>query len=199
MYSIHPVVLIIVDFFSYASHLILYALLLPTNSIQKPVSYVSGWLSSLSWLGGVASGMFLSSQLIPALVALHRPEYQLQPWHSYLIMLAILSVVFTFDAYLTRYLPLLEVFVISLTAASFVAVLVALLVLSPKLSSTEVFQTFTPTTSTNLLQIMGSQALILYSFSHFQPGSQEWIEGLWSPRTPSSQYQCFLSLCVSSD
>lgn len=134
-------------------------------SMQKFLSYISGWLSTLSWLVGVASGIFLAANLIPVLANLQNSAYHPQPHHAYLITVAIVTTCFLVNGFLSKHLPQLEGFVFCFTVVAFVAIVIVLLVLAPtKLSGSEVFQTFsTDHSSTGTLEILAAQVLIFYS------------------------------------
>jgi hypothetical protein len=74
---------------------------------------------------------------------------------------------FIINGYLARHLPLLEGFALSFMVLAFVGVIATLLVLSPKLSGSEVFQSFTPSSelgSRQALELVASQLGIFYSF-----------------------------------
>lgn len=82
---------------------------LPVNSIWVQVGSTSlelivvpGWLSSLSWLVGVASAMFIASNLIPTLISVHDPSVITKPWHGYLFVVAICVFCFLVNAYFAK-------------------------------------------------------------------------------------------------
>ncbi|KAK3679543.1 hypothetical protein LTR78_001104 [Recurvomyces mirabilis] len=136
-------------------------------SIQRFSSYVSGWLSSLAWLVGVASAMFIAGNLIPTLISMGNPNFVPHPWHGYLFVVAICLFCFLVNGFLAKHIPLLEGFVLCFTIMAFVSIVIVYLVLSPKLSGSEVFQTFTPQSelgSVGTLELVSAQVLIFYSF-----------------------------------
>lgn len=49
----------------------------------------AGWLSSLSWLVGVASAMFIAGNLIPTLISMQDSSFVPKAWHGYLFVVAI--------------------------------------------------------------------------------------------------------------
>lgn len=156
----------------------------PRHGIDR----VPGWLSSVAWLVGVASPMFLSGNLIPALIAMEDPSFVPQPWHGYLFVMALSTSIFLINASLTKYLPLFEAFLISFTVLAFAGIIIAIcmyrkitrsekathlypantraVAVSPKLSGPEVFQTFTPRSELGYhgtLELISAQTLIFYS------------------------------------
>ena len=125
-----------------------------------------GWLSSLSWLTGVASAMFLAGNLIPTLISLAHPSFVPTVWQGYLFTVLICVICFLINGFLAKQLPKLEYAVICITIASFIVIVVVLLVMSPKLTGSEVFQTFTPSSelgSRGTLELISAQILIFYS------------------------------------
>jgi len=132
--------------------------------MQKFVSYISGWLSSLSWLVGVASAMFLAGNIIPTLISLEHPSFVPTLWQGYLFVVAICLTCFTVNGFLAKHLPLLEGFVLVFMLVAFFSLVVVLLVLSPKISGAEVFQSFTPDLgSVGTLELISAQILLFYS------------------------------------
>lgn len=86
----------------------------------------AGWLSSLSWLVGTSSALFLVGDLIPTLIALQNPSFVPQAWHGYLFSVAICLVCFVVNGFLAKHLPLLEAFVFCLTIAAFAVITIVL-------------------------------------------------------------------------
>lgn len=85
---------------------------------------VPGWLSSLSWLVGVASAMFIAGNLIPTLISMQDPSFVPKPWHGYLFVVAICVFCFLVNAWLSKYLPLVEGFVFCFTVLAFAAIVI---------------------------------------------------------------------------
>lgn len=132
--------------------------------------------------------MFIAGNLIPQLIALGQPGFIPTVWQGtyiydkaptrsksfvdatiltgYLFVVALCTICFLINGYLAKHLPLLEGFVFCLTIMVFVAIVIVLLVLSPKLTGSQVFQTFTPTSelgSVGLLELFSAQVLLIYS------------------------------------
>ena len=133
-------------------------------SLQRFLSYISGWLSSLAWACGVASGMFIIGNLIPALISLEHPDFVPHVWHGYLLVVLTCIICFLINGFFARHLPFLEKFVMVFTGLAFIVLIAVPLALSPKLSGAQVFQTFGDSVgSTGMLEIMSAQILIYYS------------------------------------
>lgn len=111
--------------------------------------------------------MFLAGNLIPSLISLGNPNFVPTLWQGYLFVVAICLICFLINGYLAKHLPLLEGFVLVFTILTFIAIVIVLLVLSPKQTGAEVFQTFTPSSvlgTDGMLSLIGAQVLIYYSF-----------------------------------
>ena len=137
------------------AHLITQQLISPT-----------GWLSALAWLVGAASSIFLPGDIIPAVAALAHPSYHPEPWHSYLVIVAVALLVYLINVYLVKYLPLLEGFIAAYMIIVFFSLIITLLVLSPtKNSAGVVFQSFEPIVggSNGIMALLSSQILLFFS------------------------------------
>lgn len=110
--------------------------------------------------------MFLAGNLIPACISLANPDFVPAPYQGYLFIVAIVLLCFLINGYLAKHLPLLEGFVFVFTVMAFVSIVIVLLVLSPKQTGSEVFQTFTPSAelgSVGALELVAAQILLIYS------------------------------------
>lgn len=136
--------------------------------MQKVLSYLSGWLSSLSWLVGVASGQFLAGNIVPALIAVQHPTFDPRPWHGYLMLLAFLATCFIVNAFFSKHLPSLEGIMLALYTVAYLSILITILVLSPKLTSSEVFQDFKPYDSLiTTRELIPAQVFLFYAIGGF--------------------------------
>lgn len=116
------------------------------KALQKPLSYTAGWLSALAWCCGVTSGVFITGNLIQAvIVELHPNKYTPEAWKGYLFVLAIAVIAGLINTFLSRALPRLEGIAFVLFVAGFVSIIVVMWVLSAgdELTTDEVFDTFT--------------------------------------------------------
>lgn len=136
--------------------------------MQKSLSYISGWLSSLSWLVGVASGQYLTGNIVPALVTLHDPTFTPDAWKGYVILMAFLAFCFVVNGYFSRYLHLVEGVLLFLVIVAYISVMVTMVVLSPKLSGTEVFTNFEPyDASVTTLEVIPAQVFLFFCLGGF--------------------------------
>lgn len=109
---------------------------------QKQLSYLVGWLCVLGWQVGNTAIGYLCGTIIQGLVILNNPSYQPQSWHGTLIIFAVLTFCFVFNAFLASKLPLLEGVVVVFHIAGFFAILIVLWVLADTTPASEVFTTF---------------------------------------------------------
>ena len=116
---------------------------LAPKSCSKFLSYLTGWLSVISWQAALAGSAFLGGTMIQGLVSLNRPEYHAERWHGTLILYAILLIALFVNTYLARLLPEIESYVLILHIVGFFCVIIPLTYLAPHHSAKEVFATFT--------------------------------------------------------
>lgn len=110
--------------------------------MQRFLSYMSGWLSTLSWQAGSAGGSFLIGTLIQGLLTAYRPSYIGQRWQGTLFVFAVALVEGLVNIVLVRWLPWLQTIAIFPHGLGWIAVIAFLAVLAPKASAREVFLTF---------------------------------------------------------
>lgn len=58
---------------------------------QQFLSYVVGWMSTLSWQAGHAADCFITGTLAQALIVVNKPGYQPQRWEGTLFVIAMVS------------------------------------------------------------------------------------------------------------
>ncbi|KAF1812166.1 amino acid transporter [Eremomyces bilateralis CBS 781.70] len=110
---------------------------------QRFLSYVVGWLSVLGWQTGSAASAFLAGTEIQGLIALNYPDtYVFQRWHGTLLTIAVASVCCIFNTFFARKLPLVEGCILILHVLGFFAIMIPLLVLSPRRKAEAVFTDF---------------------------------------------------------
>lgn len=59
------------------------------RSLQKILSYYSGWLASLAWLSGVTGGMYPAGFTLQGLILLANPDFNPRPYQCYLFVVMI--------------------------------------------------------------------------------------------------------------
>jgi choline transport protein len=114
----------------------------------------------------MSSAIFLIGEIISAIISMQHPDFVVTAWKSYLFTVALCTVCFIVNSWLAKYLPLLEGFVLCYMMTAFVSTIIVLLVLSPKLTSSEVFQSFASDLGrTEILELVANQVLMFYSLT----------------------------------
>ncbi|KXT11644.1 hypothetical protein AC579_7030 [Pseudocercospora musae] len=109
---------------------------------QKFISYIAGWMSTLSWQCGTCSGMFLLGTQIQGLIAITHEDYSPQQWQGYLFVILMVSLGLLLNTWGAKQLPLVEGLILVLHIFGFATVLIVLWILSAKNSAYQVFTTF---------------------------------------------------------
>jgi choline transport protein len=110
--------------------------------LQRFLSYMSGWMSTLSWQAGSAGGSFLIGTLIQAMLTSYRPSYVPQRWQGTLFVFGVALVEGVVNIFLVNWLPWLQTIAIIPHGLGWIAVIAFLAVLAPKASAHDVFLNF---------------------------------------------------------
>ncbi|KAJ6446909.1 primary-amine oxidase [Purpureocillium lavendulum] len=110
---------------------------------QKILSYLSGWLSTVSWQSIVALDAFLIGSIIQGMIALNDASYLPTRWQGTLLVFASVIGVSMFNVFAAKHLPLAEGTFVTLYIFSFFPVIITLLVLAPKQPASAIFTQFT--------------------------------------------------------
>lgn len=111
-------------------------------SIQRFMSYITGWVSVLGWQVGLASLAFLVGTMIQGLLVLNNPDYVFENWHGTLLVIAITAFCIIFNTFLAKRLPMVEGLILIFHVLGFFAVLIPLWVLGPRGDPKQVFTEF---------------------------------------------------------
>lgn len=115
-------------------------------SMQKILSYFSGWLSTLAWQAFVAVDSYICAALVQALIVLNDPTHVPQRWQTTLLMIAFVSGMAAFNLFFARHLATIEGFFAVLHFVAWIAIVVVLWVMTPvKQDANIVFTDFTGT------------------------------------------------------
>ncbi|KAK4229729.1 GABA permease-like protein [Podospora fimiseda] len=138
-----------------------------SGGIQKPLSFWVGWMSTLSWQAGTASGPFLVGTLIQGSVVLGRSEYVPENWHGTLIVIGVTVVVWAGNVYCGRWMPLFQNIMLGFHVFGFVVLVSVFWVLSPHATPRETFLQFpidsAGWTSSTGLSLMVGQISAIYA------------------------------------
>lgn len=109
---------------------------------QKCLSYLTGWMSTLSWQAGVASGGFLVGTVIQGLITINDSSYEAKPWQGTLLIFAVSFIVFNLNIWCARALPMFQNLLLVLHIFGFTAIIVFLWVVGRVQPATAVFTQF---------------------------------------------------------
>lgn len=101
-----------------------------------------GWLSTVSWQSIVALDAFLIGSIVQGLITLNDTEYSPSRWQGTLLVIASVIFVASFNVFAARQLPLAETIFVAVHVLAYFAVILTLLLLSPKQSAAAVFTDF---------------------------------------------------------
>ncbi|MCJ1475970.1 hypothetical protein MMC13_004634 [Lambiella insularis] len=110
---------------------------------QKVLSYVTGWMSVLSWQAGAASGSFLTGTVIQALLAVNDPNYSPTNWQGTLFVCAMALLLYIANIWGWKLTSMVQNFLLFLHIGGFLAVIIVLWVMAPHQSASSVFTGFT--------------------------------------------------------
>ena len=69
---------------------------------------ITGWLTWLAWLALLAGILSVTINLIEGTIMLNDPNKSFEPWQSYLMMMAVLLLLYIINIYLFDTIPLIE-------------------------------------------------------------------------------------------
>lgn len=145
-------------------------------SVQKPFSYFIGWMSTLSWQAGTASGPFLVGTLIQSSAVVMYPDYAPTNWQGTLMVIAVTILVWVLNIWGARIMPMFQNIMLVVHVFGFLAIIIVFWVLSPRATAEVTFTQFTNTggwSSTGLALMVGQlsaiYACICKSLKHYLP------------------------------
>lgn len=110
---------------------------------QKILSYLSGWLSMLGWQAFVAADTFVCAELAMGLAILNNPDFAPTRWQVTVLIIGLVVLFGAFNIFAAKRLALFEGVFALLHFGVFFAVLITIVVMSPKVSADAVFLEFT--------------------------------------------------------
>lgn len=100
-------------------------------------------MATLSWQAGTASGPFLVGTLIQALIYVNDPTYVWENWHGTLLVIGITLVVFVFNVWGARAMPMTQNLMLVVHVFGFLTIIIVFWVLAPRNPAEVVFTRFT--------------------------------------------------------
>ncbi|KAF2093213.1 amino acid transporter [Rhizodiscina lignyota] len=112
-------------------------------SVQKPLSYIVGWMCCLGWVSGVpACGQMLYS-LLEGMILITNPNANIeQLWQATLILFMWVLLIVAFNIFLAQQLPLAEGIILVIHVFGFFAFLILFWVMADHASAHDVFLQF---------------------------------------------------------
>ncbi|KAL8663236.1 MAG: hypothetical protein Q9168_008126 [Polycauliona sp. 1 TL-2023] len=110
--------------------------------VQKFLSFLTGWLATLAWQTGIASGSYLCASQIQGLILLNSPSYTFERWHGTLLIIAIATIAIILNIVLAKQLPRIEVIMLILHFVGSFAIIIPLWVTAPRTPAKRVFTEF---------------------------------------------------------
>ncbi|KJZ69917.1 hypothetical protein HIM_10702 [Hirsutella minnesotensis 3608] len=110
---------------------------------QKLLSYLSGWLSAVSWQSIVALDAFLIGSIIQGLISLNDSSYVAERLQGTLLVSIVIICIPLFNVFAAKHLPLAEGMFVTVHIFAFFPVVITMLVLAPKQAPRDVFANFT--------------------------------------------------------
>ncbi|KAF2808667.1 GABA permease-like protein [Mytilinidion resinicola] len=132
---------------------------------QKIMSYFIGWMSTLSWQAGTASGPFLVGNLIQSCAIVMYLSYSPTNYQGTLMVIAVTVIVWALNVYGTKTMPLVQNIMLVVYVCGFLAIIIVLWVLAPRNSAKTTFTQFTNEGgwSTMGLSLMVGQISAIYA------------------------------------
>ena len=97
------------------------------KSTRRAVSYITGWINLAAWVCLAASNCLLVSGIIMSYAELVKPAFQPEPWHRFLLYIAIGAIAFSYNLFANRFLAHLNKYNMFFTFAGFIMSLVVIL------------------------------------------------------------------------
>ncbi|PYH88862.1 choline transport protein [Aspergillus ellipticus CBS 707.79] len=109
---------------------------------QKYLSFLTGWLIVIGWLGAFVSTCYLSASQIQGLVVLNHASYVPTNWQTVLLFWAIVGAAVFVNVVASTMLPKFEGFVLILHVVGFFAIIIPLVYLGDHNPASDVFGQF---------------------------------------------------------
>lgn len=109
---------------------------------QKSLSYITGWMSTLSWQAGTASGSFLTGTIIQGLIYVNNPDYEGTAWQGTLLVFAMVAFIYVCNIWGAKGLPMIQNLLLVVHVFGFLVVVIVLWALAPRQPASVVFGQF---------------------------------------------------------
>lgn len=106
------------------------------------MSFFTGWMSTLSWQAGTASGPYLVGTLIQSMILENDENYDYANYQGTLFVIAITVLVGISNVWGARIMPVFQNLMLILHVLGFLVIIVCIWVLAPRNTAKTVFTTF---------------------------------------------------------
>ncbi|KAK2766787.1 hypothetical protein FQN54_006101 [Arachnomyces sp. PD_36] len=113
------------------------------ENLQRGLSYLTGWTSTLAWQAGNAQGVFLVGTIIQIIISLYDDLYTFPQWHTTLLAMAAVGIAFVGNTFGSKYLHLWQNVVFTVHILAYLGFLIPIWVNAPRASSSQVWSEFT--------------------------------------------------------
>lgn len=113
--------------------------------IQRVLSYITGWTSTIAWQAGFAQGVLLAGTQIQTIILVMNPNYAYPAWQGTLLCFAAIIVSYVMNVYGVRSLPYWQVPIFAIGTMAYFAYIVPVWVNAPTASHSQVWTGFSNT------------------------------------------------------
>ncbi|KAK1920417.1 hypothetical protein P3342_002714 [Pyrenophora teres f. teres] len=112
-------------------------------SLQKPLSYIVGGAATIGWIAAIPACAQMLSRLVIGMVLLAYPDSNIgKLWHTTLLMMLFIILMVGFNIFFTKRLPAVEVFMLVLHIAVFLAFLIIFWTMAKRQPTKQIFTTW---------------------------------------------------------
>ncbi|KAK6436151.1 hypothetical protein LTR95_007661 [Oleoguttula sp. CCFEE 5521] len=135
---------------------------------KKPLSYLTGWWSTIAWQSTAAGATFLAGSFIPSLAALFYPDYVPTPWQNNLCVFALVLLILAINATSTKPLIYIQMIAMVVLFIGWLPVAGCLAGLAPHPPFSETVTSFTSSGWSNLgIAVLVGQIGNVYALTSF--------------------------------
>ncbi|PNY28326.1 Uncharacterized protein TCAP_01746 [Tolypocladium capitatum] len=112
------------------------------ESLQKILSYLTGWTSTLAWQSGNAIGVFLVATIIQSIISINVPDYAFPRWHATLLVIGAVGIALSGIIFGSKVLPHWQNAVFAIYVVAYFVFIIPIWVNAPRVTSEQVWTGF---------------------------------------------------------
>ncbi|TQS31534.1 hypothetical protein Golomagni_08180, partial [Golovinomyces magnicellulatus] len=112
------------------------------ESIQRSLSYFTGWISTLAWQAGNSWGLILIGTLFQSIIMVNFPDYEAPSWHGTLIVIGFTGVALCANIFGAKLLPYWQNAVFALHILAYAGFIIPIWINGPRVESAKVWSQF---------------------------------------------------------